>query len=204
MPIQAMRTRAWVAALGIAALSLLDILVIRATEPRLDREPFLSLDLSRESTLVTLYGALLSISLVAWFLLRRKYLTGSRGARVLVFAAVALLGARGVLATAGSRAAFDRARAARTVAKLRVVDQRLQEFSHANGRLPVALTELGLSTQELTDEWRRTIRYAPQPERRSYRLWSEGAPPGKPGLEDFYGRLSINHSPEDPVTLAPR
>jgi hypothetical protein len=200
-----MKARVWVAAIGIAVLSLADILVIRATVPQLNHGPFLDLDLSREGTVVAIYGAVLAAVVTVWLLFHKRYLAGSRGARLLVLGCVVLLGVRGVFATSGSRAAFDRARAARTVAKLRVVDQRLQEFTHTHGRLPAALAELGLSTQELTDEWRRTIRYSQHPDQKGYRVWSEGAPPGKPGLEDFYERLAIDRSSaEGPVALEHR
>jgi hypothetical protein len=143
-----------------------------------------------------LYAGALVLVLLSWLLFRKAYLRAARGARILVLLAVVLLAARGVLAMRGSSAPFDRARAARTVARLRYVDERVQTFYRTHGRLPFDLYELGLPRQELVDEWRHGLKYARRSGVPGYRLWAEGAPVGKPGLEDYYAKLTIEHTGE--------
>lgn len=182
--------RAWSAAIGIAILSFLDIVAIRATVPTSGGRAPLPLDLSESGSVIGIYSVALTVVLVAWLLLGRRYLRGSRGASAIVLLFLALLVGRGVLATIGSRAPFDRARAARTVGKLRYVDERLQTFYQAHQRLPAALDEMGLSVSDLTDEWGQRFHFVPRADRMGYQVWSGGAPAGKPELGDYYPRLT--------------
>lgn len=132
--------------------------------------------------------------LLSWLFLRKTLVQAARGARIIVLLTAVLLAARGVLAVQGSGAPFDRARAARTVAKLRHVDERVQEFQRARGRFPTDLRELGLSRQALVDELRHELQFELLPEASGFRLWVEGAPLGRHGLEDYYPRPTIERA----------
>lgn len=194
-----MRVRAWLAAVGVLLLSLLDFPVIRATAPAVDRGPLLPLDLAHGNGIVATYAALLVIVLVALLILRLRYMRGMRNAQIVAIAGIVLLFGRGVLATIGSRAPFDRARAARTVVKLRDLDAHLQNFVRIHSAPPSNLSELHLSPPELLDEWRHAFRYERHPDQQGYRIWSDGVPRQRPELEDFYARLSIAHPPAPPT-----
>lgn len=203
MPDQAMKRRGWFAAASIAAASFLDVLVVQLTVPFEGGRVLLPLDLSRPAVIVAVYAGLLSLLFVLSLVARKLLLFGARGARILVLLAVVLLLARGLLAWQGSGAPFDRARAARTVARLRDADERVREYRRLHGRLPTDLREAGLSGRDLEDEWRHEFRFELLPGANGYRLWSDGAPAGRRGLEDYYPRLTIERAEED-KSLPPR
>lgn len=197
MPEQALRRRAWFGAVVIAAMSFLDVLAVHLTVPAEGGRVLLPLDLSRPAVVAALYAAVLVLMLLSWFFFRKALLQAARGARIIVLLAAVLLAARGVFAVQGSGAPFDRARAARTVGRLRYVDERVKEFHRVRGRFPADLRELGLPRHELVDEWRHELRFELLPGATGYRLWAEGAPVGKSGLEDYYPRLTIERDGKD-------
>lgn len=191
---QALKRRGWLGAAVIAAISFADVLAVQLTVPAEGGRVLLPLDLSKPAVVTILYGAVLALLLLSWLFLQKTLVQAARGARIIVLLAAVLLAARGILAVQGSGAPFDRARAARTVAKLRQVDERVQEFHRVRGRFPTDLRELGLSRQELADEWRHELRFELLPGASGYRLWAEGAPVGRHGLEDYYPRLTIERA----------
>lgn len=200
MSSEALKMRTWITVSLLALVSFCDVALVLLTVPGANGKPVLPLDLSEGSALDVIYGVAIAVFLASALLSRRVLQAGPRLPRaVAVLFGVFLVG-RGALTTLGPRPPFDRARAAKTAARLRLVDERLQQVSRTSGSVPRTLDELGLAPDELIDEWRVKFQYVPLAGGRGYRLWSSGVPPGKPALQDYYPRLVIERraAPAEP------
>lgn len=130
------------------------------------------------SQVFCLFALQIVVFMGAWWTVRRIGGGGHRLARGTSIALFLLLIVRAGVILSAYSGPVDRARTARTAARVRGAETRVTDFWGRTHRLPANLEEAGVDSEERIDGWGFSLRYEVDPDDHGFSVTAIGVPKG--------------------------